>query len=285
MTELTQYQQPNEVALPSIIQTAAKDMNGAMTVANGIVGTSFVPQHFRGKPEEAAAAILYGATLGFDPLTSLQQLYSIGGKPALYSRAMVAVVLSKGHRIWTVEDSPDSVTVAGQRKGSDNVEQITWTIERAKTAGYTSNKNYQRDPHAMLYARASGDVARRIAPDALLGLAYSAEELQLGEGEGTVSTQRVTADQFVKPDPAPTAGTKGQGELRAAIQGDTGEAPSDAQLRKMFATLKENGLEGRDEALGYVAETIGRPIESRNELTRQEVSTVLDSFTPAPEEN
>lgn len=274
MTEMTLHQhQPAEVVqLPSIIQTAAKDMNGAMTVANGIVGTSFVPQHFRGKPEEAAAAILYGATLGFDPLTSLQQLYSIGGKPALYSRAMVAVVLSKGHRIWTIEDKPDSVTVAGQRKGSDHVEQITWTIERAKTAGYTSNANYKKDPHAMLYARASGDVARRIAPDALLGLAYSAEELQLGEG--TTSTQQVTADQFVPAEPA-----------QEPTPQETGEAPTDAQLRKMFAVLKENGLEGRDEALGYVSETIGRDIQSRNELTRQEVSTVLNSFTPAPEEN
>lgn len=274
MTEMTLHQhQPAEaVQLPSIIQTAAKDMNGAMTVANGIVGTSFVPQHFRGKPEEAAAAILYGATLGFDPLTSLQQLYSIGGKPALYSRAMVAVVLSKGHRIWTIEDRPDSVTVAGQRKGSDHVEQITWTIERAKTAGYTSNANYKKDPHAMLYARASGDVARRIAPDALLGLAYSAEELQLGEG--TTSAQQVTADQFVPAEPA-----------QEPTPQETGEAPTDAQLRKMFAVLKENGLEGRDEALGYVSETIGRDIQSRNELTRREVSTVLNSFTPAPEEN
>ena len=274
MTEMTLHQhQPAEVVqLPSIIQTAAKDMNGAMTVANGIVGTSFVPQHFRGKPEEAAAAILYGATLGFDPLTSLQQLYSIGGKPALYSRAMVAVVLSKGHRVWTIEDRPDSVTVAGQRKGSDHVEQITWTIERAKTAGYTSNANYKKDPHAMLYARASGDVARRIAPDALLGLAYSAEELQLGEG--TTSTQQVTADQFVPAEPA-----------QEPTPQETGEAPTDAQLRKMFAVLKENGLEGRDEALGYVSETIGRDIQSRNELTRQEVSTVLNSFTTAPEEN
>lgn len=274
MSEMTLHQrQPAEVVqLPSIIQTAAKDMNGAMTVANGIVGTSFVPQHFRGKPEEAAAAILYGATLGFDPLTSLQQLYSIGGKPALYSRAMVAVVLSKGHRIWTIEDRPDSVTVAGQRKGSDHVEQITWTIERAKTAGYTSNANYKKDPHAMLYARASGDVARRIAPDALLGLAYSAEELQLGEG--TTSAQQVTADQFVPAEPA-----------QEPTPQETGEAPTDAQLRKMFAVLKEHGLEGRDEALGYVSETIGRDIQSRNELTRQEVSTVLNSFTPAPEEN
>lgn len=275
MTQLTHYQPPEVTVLPSIIQTAAQDMNGAMTVANGIVGTSFVPQHFRGKPEEAAAAILYGATLGFDPLTSLQQLYSIGGKPALYSRAMVAVVLSKGHKIWTVEDTPTSVTVAGQRKGSENVEQITWTIERAKTAGYTSNSNYKKDPHAMLYARASGDVARRIAPDALLGLAYSAEELQLGEG--TTSTQQVTADQFIPAE----RDAQAPGPVE---QPETGEAPSGPAFTRMFAILGENGLTGRDEALGYVSEVIGREITSRSELTAQEVAKVSNSFTPTPEE-
>lgn len=270
MSEMTLHQhQPAEVVqLPSIIQTAAKDMNGAMTVANGIVGTSFVPQHFRGKPEEAAAAILYGATLGFDPLTSLQQLYSIGGKPALYSRAMVAVVLSKGHRIWTIEDKPDSVTVAGQRKGSDHVEQITWTIERAKTAGYTSNANYKKDPHAMLYARASGDVARRIAPDALLGLAYSAEELQLGEG--TTSTQQVTADQFVPAEPA-----------QEPTPQETGEAPSEQQTKKMFASLRDIGLTERDDILEYVSNLTGRAVESSKDLTRAEVSTIIDSLEGA----
>lgn len=271
MSQMTLHEhQPAEVVqLPSIIQTAAQDMNGAMTVANGIVGTSFVPQHFRGKAEEAAAAILYGATLGFDPLTSLQQLYSIGGKPALYSRAMVAVVLSKGHKIWTVEDTPTSVTVAGQRKGSENIEQITWTMERAKNAGYTSNANYKKDPHAMLYARASGDVARRIAPDALLGLAYSAEELQLGEG--TTSTQQVTADQFVKSEPV-------QQDSPAEPVTETGEAPSEQQRKKMFAALRDIGLTERDDILEYVSNLTGREVASSSDLTRAEVSTIINSL-------
>lgn len=268
MTDMTTYQPPEVTQLPSIIQTAAQDMNGAMTVANGIVGTSFVPQHFRGKPEEAAAAILYGATLGFDPLTSLQQLYSIGGKPALYSRAMVAVVLSKGHKIWTVEDTPNSVTVAGQRKGSDHVEQITWTIDRAKTAGYTSNSNYKKDPHAMLYARASGDVARRIAPDALLGLAYSAEELQLGEG--TTSTQQVTADQFLPKqaaDPHEAAHTP----------------PSQAQFRALYAVMQDGGVDTKDKPAIYawLGERVGREITSGNDLSNDEASYLIDQAQAA----
>ncbi|KDS94187.1 hypothetical protein DHOM_02760 [Dermabacter hominis 1368] len=258
MSDVTQHE-PQAVALttPSTIVSAAQEMTSAGQLANGLCGTSFVPQHFRGKPEEAAAAIMYGSTLGMDPLTSLQQIYSIGGKPALYSRAMVAIVLSKGHQIWTVEDTPESVTVAGRRRGSDRVEQITWTIDRAKSAGYTSNKNYQKDPHAMLYARAAGDVARRIAPDALLGLAYSAEELEL-HGDTSVSTQRVKAsasdfDQPEETDPA---------------------VPSDAQVKRMWAGIRSRIDETQHRA--FIEETIGHPIESSKQLTRDEVAKIID---------
>lgn len=267
MTDLVQHQPAAAPVAQSGILSTAHEMNASMTIANGIVGTSFVPQHFRGKPEEAAAAIMYGATLGFDPLTSLQQLYSIGGKPALYARAMVAVVLSKGHEIWTVEDTPESVTVAGRRTGTDRIEQITWTIERAKNAGYTSNKNYQKDPHAMLYARASGDVARRIAPDALMGVAYSAEELQLSGGEVTTSAQRTTAHDFVKP--TSTDGDDGKGNPRSAD-----EAPTDAQVKRMWAGLRERIAE--DQHRPFIEETVGHPIESSKDLTRAEVARVID---------
>ncbi|WP_144245924.1 hypothetical protein [Dermabacter hominis] len=170
---------------------------------------------------------------------------------------MVAIVLSKGHQIWTVEDTPESVTVAGRRRGSDRVEQITWTIDRAKSAGYTSNKNYQKDPHAMLYARAAGDVARRIAPDALLGLAYSAEELEL-HGDTSVSTQRVKAsasdfDQPEETDPA---------------------VPSDAQVKRMWAGIRSRIDETQHRA--FIEETIGHPIESSKQLTRDEVAKIID---------
>lgn len=120
----------------------------------------------------------------------------------------------------------------------------------------------------MLYARASGDVARRIAPDALLGLAYSAEELQLGEG--TTSTQQVTADQFVKPEPEP-----------APAPQETGEAPSEAQRKKMFAALRDIGLTERDDILEYVSNLTGREVASSSDLTRAEVSTIIDSLEGA----
>lgn len=165
----------------SMIQSAAQDMAAAAQLARALCTTALVPQHFRGKPDDGAAAIMYGATIDMDPMTSLQNIVVINGKPGLYARAMVAIVLSRGHLIWTEEDTPKKVVVCGSRKGSGNVERSEWTIERAQLAGYTNNAKYKTDPQAMLYARASGDIARKVAPDALLGMAYNVEELRAEE--------------------------------------------------------------------------------------------------------
>lgn len=173
-TDIAVHQPPTT----GIIRKTAGDLDDAYRIATALGQTSFVPQHFRGKPEDAMAAILYGQTIAMDPMTALQNLYVISGKPALYSRPMVGIVLAQGHEIWTEVDTPERVVVCGRRKGSEHIERSEWTIERARQAGYTNNKKYQSDPQAMLYARASGDVARKVAPDALLGMAYNVEELE-----------------------------------------------------------------------------------------------------------
>jgi hypothetical protein len=185
---MTTYQGPP--AVPGVAGDAATDLvawaraaSAAHSLALSLVKTAFCPSHFRDKPEDAAAAILYGSELHLSPLQALNGIYMIGGKPALYAKTLVAVVLSKGHRVWTTEKTDTSVTVRGLRQGTTAEEVETWTIARATTAGYTRNAKYRTDPQAMLLARAQSDVCRRVAPDALLGMAYSVEELQLEQDD------------------------------------------------------------------------------------------------------
>lgn len=275
MTEVSTYRAPHG----TIIHQTASDLSDALRIGNAIAGTSFAPTAFRGKGEECAVAILYGQTIGLDPMTAIQQVFVIGGKPALYARAMVAIALAAGHEIWTEEESEGRVTVAGKRRGTDRITTVTWTTEMATRAGYTNNAKYKTDPRSMLYARASGDVARRIAPDALLGLAYNAEELQL---DPEVAPSQVVTAAVFQPAPAP------QIEAAPDDAGVTVEAQPVAeppvemittgQLRKMGAQFKEMGLTGREEALGYVKETLGRDVASRNELTKVEASALIEAL-------
>jgi hypothetical protein len=233
MTEIATTQSTNgtepaaHIALPStasMIQNAAQDLTAAHYLAKALCNTSFAPTHFRGKPEEGAAAIMYGDTIGLDPLAALQNIFMISGKPGLYARTMVAIVLSKGHEVWTEEDTPQKVTVCGRRKGTDKIERSEWTIERARVAGYTNNAKYKTDPQAMLYARAAGDVARKVAPDALLGMAYNVEELMLEPQEaGPTTVSRSGTDRL-----AAVVGTEQPAiEAAADMAGGPDETPSD----------------------------------------------------------
>lgn len=252
----------------TVIQQTAQDLSSAHRLGTVIASTAFAPAHFRGKPEECAIAILYGDTIGLDPMNAIQQIFVIGGKPALYARAMVAIVLAAGHELEPVKESDDSVTVKGRRRGSNTWVEITWTIEMARRAGYTSNKKYQTDPRSMLYARASGDVARRIAPDALLGMAYTVEEMQLEPAE---VVEVITAEAF-KPAPTPQADAA---EQTAATPE---EMITPAQVRKLAASLRDLGLTGRAEALDYATRIVGRSIATRNDLTKVEAGAVIDAI-------
>lgn len=281
MTEIQQYEEQTtqvdvhqSVALNTIHQTAT-ELADAHKIASAICTTKFVPEHFRGKPEETAVGILYGATVGFDPLTAVQQIYVIGGKPALYARAMVAIVLKAGHQIWTEEEKPGLVTVAGQRAGSDKVTRVTWTTELAKQAGYDKNPKYRSDPRSMLYARASGDVARRIAPDALLGLAYNVEEMQLVR---TVESAPVRATQSSRERVAAAIAPKEQPSPDRSDDEAPTELITERQSKKLHATFNEVGLTERDARMAYTVHAIGRDIASSNELTKAEAASLIDAL-------
>lgn len=176
-----------------------------------LIDTYFIPDVYRPKvdpratPEQkrearevaignATAAVLQGITLGLDPMTALQQIYVVHGRPGMYAKIKVALVQSKGHEVWTDDLSDSRAVVAGRRKGTDTIERITVTMEQARKAGWTRNDAYGKTPQDMLWARAASRVCDRIASDALMGIA-SVEEIQdeltpAGTGTRTVTPPR-----------------------------------------------------------------------------------------------
>lgn len=256
----------------------AEGLAAAHRIGTALCQTSFVPQHFRGKPEEAAAAILYGDEIGFSPTQSLQNLYVISGKPALYARAMVALVQSRGHDVWTEESSPTKVVVCGRRSGRSHVERSEWTIAKARQAGYTSNKKYEQAPEDMLYARAAATVCRRIAADALAGIAYTVEELEMEAAPATRTVTRGAEAQTVqrkKPDKAAAPGQEPEPDFDEPV---TAEPVTDAQLAAIHAAFGDVGLTDRDARLDYCCNLIGRSITSSKDLTKAEASQVIDAL-------
>lgn len=178
----------------------AEAMSAAHKLATVLCNTQMVPQTFRGKPDDGAAAILYGAELGLKPQQALQQVFVVHGQPSIYARTMVGLLKGQGYKFETVESTDESVTVRGTAPSGEQ-ETSTWTIDRAKKAGYTSNKKYQTDPQAMLYAKAASEVSRRLAPDVLLGIKYTAEDLELEPVKMSATRQDVARQALAAPAP------------------------------------------------------------------------------------
>lgn len=262
----------------------AKAMSAAYELASSLCKTDMVPAIYKGKAENGTAAILYGAELGLTPIQSLQQIFTVHNTPSVYARTMVALVMARGHEVWEIESTPQSVTVCGRRRGSDVVTQSTWTYERARTAGYTSNKKYDTDPQAMLYAKAASEVCRKMAPDVLLGIAYSKEELELepiqAKSERVAAPSRGVAgvraklgvDQAVtqeQPEQAPAE------QAPADVSGGV-EMCTRSQQQKLAILLKEEGFDDRADKLKYLEQNFGRPFASSAELTKVEASQFID---------
>lgn len=188
----------------------AQELDAAFQLSQMVCQTAFAPQHFRGKPEEAATAMLYGHTIGLPPMVAIKSIYVVHGTPALYAKTMYAIALAAGHQIERVHATEQSVKFRCRRKGSQQWQEVEWTIERARQAGYTSNKQYQSNPIGMLGAKCMAEAANLVAPDALAGMA-SVEEIQLGDVDGAVPGAEDT--------PAPTV------EKRTVKRKPRGKAP------------------------------------------------------------
>lgn len=318
MTELSPY-----MGAQGRLVEWAEAAQAAKSLADVLSATAFVPVHFRGKPAEAMAAILLGDQLGLAPLAALSAVYVIGGTPAMYTRTKVALLLARGHRVWTVKESDTEVTVRGLRAGvpEGQAETVTWSLERAATAGLLRNPNYKTNPRAMLWARAAGEVCNRIAPDVLLGLPDApAEELAAEEGGpgGSVTVQRTGGGQWQDPrgatvTPASDNGRTHPGpephgiptapitapvvdrELPPAPEAPpdpepAAEAPpadpdpdpiSPAQLRMIHALYGSLGYTDRTDYLNDISSAVGRIVTTSKELTKAEAHHVIDALVKA----
>jgi hypothetical protein len=305
VTAIQPYQANNEMAIVDYQTIAvnrladwAASAQAAYEVARRIVGTSFVPAAFKGKPDEATAAILAGLEVGLSPMSALKAFDVIQGQAAPRAITLRAVVQASGHAIWTVESTATRAIVKGQRRGGTQVETSTWTLDRAKDLQLLSKDNWKKQPQAMLLARATSECARLIAADAILGIGYSAEELADGAtaDEPQTSTEAVPAassgtrrmSRPPKTTPSATPAVAAAADVRADEAERSGldefapetttnpESITAAQLTKLHICLGENGLSDRDAGLAYIGGQIGRDIESSKDLTKDEASKVID---------
>lgn len=287
MTEMQQWQPPAEVApVTTLTNTAvhnlmqwAEHAGQVYRLAEMLCGSSFVPQAFKGKPIEGAAAIMAGAEVGMSPVTSLRAFDVIQGQATARAITLRAIVQSHGHEVVLVESTSTRCKMRGRRKGTDTWQDVSWTIDRAKDLQLTGKDNWKKQPAAMLVARATSEICRLIAADAILGIGYSTEEVADGagvdlsapavDGESQPGTRRMSrkrAEPAPEPDPVADAET---GEV-------AGITPQ--QSKALHAAFNNAGVKDREQRLAYCRNLIGRDLASSSDLTKVEASAVIDAL-------
>lgn len=325
----------NQTAL-AVLRENAEALDLAYNYAQSVCGTRVCPARFFQKPEDGAAAIMYGLEIGLSPSAALQKVVVIHGMPSLEARTMVALLKPRGYKVRTLEQTDERVTVEGIDPDGDRyVSQ--WTIERAVKAGYVptldertgkyktnangkliGNEKYLTDPQAMLKAKAQAEVCRDMAPDVLLGITYSTEELQSENWyeprprPAAPTSQPVTVEEIVgEPEPQPEQPKKAPRKPKAEKNTERAEAvekateqlstdadptpeqpevqmASDDQLHRLGSLLAmegfgadDDGLQGR---LDWCKQAIGRELESPRDLTSTEVESLIELLDQEPKE-
>lgn len=223
---LPPQQAPSQHAM-AVLMEASQAMDIAYRYATSVCRTQVCPQRFRGKPEDGAAAILYGLEVGLSPAQSLQRVVVIHGMPSLEARTMVGLLQARGYQVSVHEISdtvaevwgwyphspkvfgtdPEDKATYGKRLNPDSTSR--WTIDRAIQAGYVptinpstgkyrlngsgkllGNEKYITDPQAMLKAKGQAEVSRDLAPEVLMGIQYATEDLQSEQWDGTIAVER-----------------------------------------------------------------------------------------------
>ncbi|MET0590546.1 MAG: hypothetical protein ABWZ77_05160 [Naasia sp.] len=173
---------------------AASPLQDRIAWSRAIAGAgNLVPAGFRDGPNANPAKILlaveYGAMLGLHPMAALAGIHVIDGKPTLSAALMSAQVHRAGHQLRITTSG--SVTGTGNNLGGDfvvtvtlvrrddpnNPFVVTWTIDRAKRAGLWGKGNWSKYPENQMTWRAVSEATRNGAPEVLLGVWYTPDEL------------------------------------------------------------------------------------------------------------
>jgi hypothetical protein len=240
----------------------AQQAEAAAIYAERVCSTQMVPAAYRGKPAEAAAAILAGTELGFSPIRSLNAFDNIQGTPAPKAMTLRALVLAQGHEVETIEQSATRGVVRGRRRGQTDWQTSTWDLARAKLLPqFKTNANYTNNPGAMLVARATAEVCRWIGSDAIMGVPYAAEEDErFAPIEAAPATRRLTVAELDTAPEAEMLTAKQRGHM-FALWSDLGYSDSDEdRAKRLWLTAQILGIES---------------VESSSDLTRADADRVI----------
>lgn len=261
----------------TIATTEDMGLVAQMDYARAVSTASMLPDNYRGKPADIMLAVGLGQSMGLSPAESLYRISVIKGKPTASAELIAANVRKAGHRLRVRGDETTCTATVIRADDPDYEFTVTRDLAWAKQMGLADQPNYRKQPGTMLQWRAITAVARLACPEALYGVSYTPDEIggddrpvaqsapaQASAADRMGAALGLTVEQVSDDEPQP--------------EPDAEPALTKAQLNKMAAAMRDLGITERDNALLYVSDVIGREVASRNELTKDEASRVIDAL-------
>ena len=198
----------------------------AMQFANKLAVSGLVPKDYDSKPERVFTAMVFGAELGLSPLSALQNIAVINGRPTLWGDAVMALCQAHPECEWIKEwkegDGEQTTAYCEVKRRGYPAHVQHFSVGMAKNAKLWGKNVWAAYPSRMLQMRARSLALRDRFADALSGIAFAEEER-----DKEVVKQ---ADARVV---APQTGLKGLGDkIRArAAKPEPGKDPLGDQIQ------------------------------------------------------
>ena len=265
-------------AAPVAPATAA-DAQWKLAVAMSKAG-AMLPRHYQNNPGALMLLQQWSAVRGIDPLTAIQTVAFIDGKPVIDATMQRAMAKRAGYTVRVRSADATSATVEVSENG-EVAGEATYTMADAETAGLAGKQNWKKNPVDMLVARATTRALRWHAPDAMLGV-YSEDEAEQFDPVAQLEPEVTSGAEGSEgaPDPAP--------EVPGVVEAEVVEPweVTDAALRDK---AKEAGITQRevvDHASAVSTSTGGEVVRSLKDIAERadlhaDVRSHLDALVSA----
>ena len=168
-------------------------LDEAWRYATALSRTSFVPEAYRGKPDDCLIAIDTAMRLNVAPLMLLQNSYIVHGRPGMEAKLVIALVNNSGgftdpldYEIDKKDPAEKSYRVRAfaTRTSTGKIlygPWITWDIVKAEGWESKAGSKWKTIPALMFAYRAATWFARMHCPEVLMGMQTVDELEDVGE--------------------------------------------------------------------------------------------------------
>ena len=269
----------NAVAKHSLLQPTT--MKEAMEFSEMLAKSNMVPPSFKGKAGDILVAVQWGYEVGLPPMSALQNIAVINGKPSIYGDAALALITSHreyaGHKEW-IDGEVAHCMIARKVNGKIVETERTFSMTQAKRAKLVGKQGpWSQYPERMLQMRARGYAMRDAFPDALKGV-ITAEEAQDHQTEmRDVTPPQNALEQAFNDQPAAIKATEPPTPEPEIIEPE--EAPTfivpdlfnvdDRDQDRVFQqeNIEEWCIMFTDNAKGFIGEKSLSAVERRHALS------------------